>query len=79
MSAKTSFPRPLRRGQRGSAVIIVLVFLVIMVLFVGVNTAALQRLRRDVKQVEKQQIERIAPSANQPPTARSATKRPLSR
>jgi Tfp pilus assembly protein PilX len=66
---KTQFSichRP-RQSQGGSAVIVILILLCIMVLFVMANTATLNWLRQQVNVVDKHQTQRLAQSvANQP-------------
>jgi hypothetical protein len=56
-----------RQRQGGSAVLVILVLLGIMLIFVAVNTANLNWLRRQVNVVDQRQTQRLAHSAaNQP-------------
>ena len=45
-----------RAGQRGSAVIVVLAFLAIMLIYVDSNLQTLGHLNRDLKLVERRQL-----------------------
>ena len=57
-----------RKKEHGSAVLIVLVLLFIMVLLISASTSSVIRLRREVKLVEKQQLQRLASSPVQSPS-----------
>ena len=66
---KTQF-NPARRpqnNQQGSAVIVVLVLLGIIVLLVGANTKTISWLRAEVKLTDHQETARLAASATNPP------------
>jgi len=56
-------PATHRRRQEGSAVIMVLAMLAIMLICVGVNTVAVTNLRRELKLLEKKQVQRLQPAA----------------
>lgn len=63
----SSCPQP---AQRGSAVLVLIVLLGLMVMLVAANTLTLICLRQEVRFVEKRQTERLAASAtNSPPPA----------
>ncbi len=67
MKMQTSNSYRRRHGQDGSAVMVILILLFIMVIFVAANTITLNTLRRQVKLVEQRQIQRLAQSVtNQP-------------
>jgi hypothetical protein len=73
----TNFPR---RSRGGSAVLVLLVLLTVMLILIEVNTAALNRLEREVKGLEKEQVQRLNPSAKPPlRPGQTATNRPASR
>lgn len=55
------------KHQRGSATILVLALLAIMVVFLSANQIVLHNLKRDVRLVEQKQLKKF-----QPPTARPA-------
>lgn len=61
--ARRCLPRRARsarpNSERGSAVIVVLVLVCIMVLFIAANTATLNWLRSQLKLVEQQQTQRL--------------------
>jgi hypothetical protein len=52
--------RLLNRGQNGSAVIVVIAFLALLLIFVAGNLRMLHLLRNDLKVVERQQTNRLA-------------------
>jgi DNA-directed RNA polymerase specialized sigma54-like protein len=58
-----------RRSREGSAVVVLLVLLTLMVALAAANTATLNRLRQRVKIVEQRQVRRLngLPSAKPPP------------
>ncbi len=59
-----------RPAQRGSAVLMLIVLLGLMVMLVAANTVTLNGLRQEVRLVEKRQTDRLAVSAtNSPPPA----------
>jgi hypothetical protein len=61
-------------SERGSAVLVLLVFLSIMLLFVADNNYNANWLRRQVKLVEKRQVERLsATMTNRPPASVTLT------
>jgi Tfp pilus assembly protein PilX len=67
MKTQLSMRHQQRRGQGGSAVLVILVLLGIMLIFVAANTANLNWLRRQVNVVDQRQTQRLAQSAaNQP-------------
>jgi hypothetical protein len=59
--------RPYRRGERGSATILVLALLAIMAVFLTSNQRVLHNLKREVRLVEEKQLKKF-----QPPTAKPA-------
>jgi hypothetical protein len=62
--------------QSGSAVIVILVFLSIMVLLVAANTRTLGWLRTEVRLVDQQQTARLAAGAAHPVTGAISTPAP---
>ena len=79
MKTDSSMAHPPRKARDGSAVVILLVLLTIMVALAAANTATLNRLRQRVKIVDQRQTQRLAsystnslraarPAANQPET-----------
>jgi Tfp pilus assembly protein PilX len=56
------------QGERGFVTLVILILLTIMLLLITINNLAVIRLRREVKEVEKRQIERVTASTNQPAT-----------
>jgi len=74
MKTHFSNSRPRRRGF--SALLVLLVLLSVILVLLAVNTEALNRLEREVKGLEKQQIQRLAPSAKPERPSPSATNRP---
>jgi hypothetical protein len=52
-----------RRSRGGSAVVALLALLSALLLLLAANTGALNRLNRELKGIEKHQIERLAPTA----------------
>jgi hypothetical protein len=52
-----------RRDRGGSAVVALLAMLSAMVILLAANTGALNRLNRELKGIEKHQIERLDPAA----------------
>jgi nitrate reductase cytochrome c-type subunit len=79
---KTKFS-PLHKSSKletGSAVMVVLVVLTILVLMMAANTATLNWLRVELNAVEKHQTQRLASSMkNQPQRAQSVTNQPPSK
>jgi hypothetical protein len=56
-------------GERGSAVFVLLLLLSIMVVLVVDNSQTTNRLWREVKRLDKKQVERLAASeTNRPPS-----------
>ena len=53
-------------AQSGSAVIVLLALLGIMLTFVAANTIAIRSLQRELKLIEKKQVQRLQPA----PTAK---------
>jgi len=51
---------------RGFITIIALTLVLLMVLLLSVDTASVNRVRREIKNVEKNQIHRLGVSTNQP-------------
>ncbi len=77
MKTDFSIARPPRQTRSGSAVVIMLVLLAIMVELAAANTATLNRLRERVKIVEQRQTRRLAAfSTNALPAAPSAPRQP---
>jgi Tfp pilus assembly protein PilX len=62
--------------QRGSGLIVVMVLLTVMAIYLATNSTQLDRLRRTLDRVEKQQIERIQPPAPKTPPKAEADKAP---
>jgi len=62
MKTRFSNSRRLRRSQGGSAVLVILALLAVMVMLIAANAATLNRLNREVKGLEKRQIQRLDPS-----------------
>jgi len=59
-----------RQSEKGFVTFMVLAMLLIMVTLLSINSATLIRLRREMKALEKQQMQRIASSTNQPSVRR---------
>jgi len=59
-----------RRGNSGSALLVVLALLMIMVIFVAANTATTNWLSRQVKLVDQREIHRLAQSVAHPSPAK---------
>ena len=55
-----------RRSLGGSAVIVLLALLSVMLMLIAINTATLNRLTREVKALEKRQTQRLDPSSKTP-------------
>lgn len=56
--------------ERGSAVIVVIAILAILLIYIGGNIRTLHLLSRDLKQIEQKQIRRLSvphPATNTPP------------
>ena len=66
------------RAQSGSAVVVVLAMLGIMVICVSVNVVSVRTLQRELKLIEKKQVQRLQPAPSQKPAATglSAENRP---
>ena len=62
MKIRVSNSPPSRRSQGGFAVVVILALLTVMLLLVAANAATLNRLNREVKGLEKRQIQRLDPS-----------------
>ena len=52
-----------RRKQNGSAVLIVLILLGILLMFIAGNTRTLNQLKREINLIEQKQLKRQAASA----------------
>jgi hypothetical protein len=61
------------RSQRGSAVLVLLAFLGIMLVLCSATTRAVMSTRNEVALLEKQQLARLAASTHAPPTSKSLT------
>jgi len=59
-----------RQNQDGSAILVIIVLLCIMVIFVMANTATLNWLARQVKVVDQHQIQRLAQSVTNQPVSK---------
>ncbi len=60
------------RHERGSAVIVVIAIVAILLIYIGGNLRTLHLLSRDLKQIEQKQIRRVSvqqPATNAPPAA----------
>jgi hypothetical protein len=66
MKTRFANSRRPRRAQGGSAVLVMLTLLTVMLMLLAANTATLNRLNREVKGLEKRQIQRLNPSAKPP-------------
>jgi type II secretory pathway component PulK len=77
MKTDSSIAHAPRKSRDGSAVLIILVLLTIMVVLAAANTATLNRLRQRVKIVDQRQTQRLARcSTNLLSAAGSATNQP---
>lgn len=56
-----------RRGERGVAVIVVLAFLAIILLYLAANNQSLVQLKRQIKLTEQHQLKRTQVVTNAPP------------
>jgi hypothetical protein len=65
---KTSFDPNRRCFERGSAVIVVMVMLGIMMIFFATNLVTIKTLTRELKSVEKKQVERLRAGQNEAPS-----------
>ncbi len=73
MTMKLSSPRfNSRRAERGSAVMLVMTMLGIMVICVTVNAVAVMSLTRELKLLEKKQVQRLQ-TASAPKNAQGAS------
>jgi predicted metalloprotease len=54
-----------RRGERGSAVIVVIALLAIVLLYLGANVRTLNSLGRELKLIERQQTRRLEQASKQ--------------
>ena len=70
MKTHFSIRHPTRQGQRGSAVLVILILLCIMLLFVMANTVTLNQLKRQVMVVDQHQTQRLAQSATNQPVSK---------
>ena len=55
-----------RHSQSGSAVLILLAFLTLMLIFVAATTRAVMMTRKELKLIEKHQMARLAAATNSP-------------
>ena len=55
-------------NQNGSAVLVLIVILSLMVALIAINSSTLNWLQREVKQVDRQETGRLAATTNLPPT-----------
>ena len=53
--------RPTGRGERGSATILVLTLLAILVVYMNSNQLALHTLKRDLRLIEQKQLKKFQP------------------
>jgi hypothetical protein len=65
-------PTNSRRSERGSAVMLVMTMLGIMVICVSVNAVAVMSLTRELKLLEKKQVQRLQ-TVSAPKSAQTAT------
>jgi hypothetical protein len=66
MKTGIAHSRRSRRSSGGSAVLVLLALLSVMLMLIAANTAALNRLTREVKGLEKRQVQRLDPSSRPP-------------
>jgi Tfp pilus assembly protein FimT len=77
MKTHASIARPPHKSREGSAVLIILVLLTIMVVLAAANTSTLNRLGQRVKMVDQRQVRRLAlSSTNSLRAADSVTNQP---
>ncbi len=62
-------PGPSRRERRGFITILMLAIAVIMLLLIMVNRSTVIRLRREVAEIEKRQVQRANGATNQAPAS----------
>ncbi|MEQ2008750.1 MAG: hypothetical protein ABMA26_18375 [Limisphaerales bacterium] len=55
-----------RRGERGSATVLVLALVAIMMVFLSTNQRVLHNLKREVKLVEQKQLKKFQPPPAKP-------------
>jgi len=80
MKTRCSHARRAPRCQGGSAVVAMLALLAVMLLLVAANAATLNRLNREVKGLERRQMQRLDPSLKPPPHPyQSATNSPTAK
>ncbi len=53
-----------RRGERGSALLMVFVFLTLMLMFVLANARALHHLRQEMRLIERRQVQKFTGNAD---------------
>jgi Tfp pilus assembly protein PilX len=68
--------RPARRPERGSAVVVILALLAILVLLVAANTQTVRWARAEVRLVDQRQTARLAAGAANPAAGMTSTNRP---
>lgn len=61
--------RPYRRRERGSATILVLALVAIMMVFLTANQLVLHNLKRELRLVEQKQLKKFQPPAAKPAAA----------
>lgn len=71
-------PMPFRRkrnrnSQHGSAVLVLLAFLALMLIFCAATTRAIFTTRKELKLIEKHQLARLAAATNSPPASAKST------
>ena len=63
---RTDAPYQTRLGERGSATILVLALVAIMMVFLTANQLVLHNLKRELKIIEQKQIKKFQPPAAKP-------------
>jgi hypothetical protein len=76
MKTRLAQPRPARRPERGSAVIVILALLAILVVLVAANTQTVRWARAEVRLVDQRQTARLAAGAAHPPAGVTSPNRP---
>jgi hypothetical protein len=66
MKTRSANARRSRRSPGFSAVLVLLILLSVMLMLIAVNVAAMNRLTREIKGVEKRQIQRLDPTSKPP-------------
>jgi hypothetical protein len=78
MKTQLSHSRRGQKSRQGSAVIVMLALLAIMVVLVAVNTTTVNALRKEIKLVDQRQKARLAATNTNQPTGFSFTNQPAS-